>query len=56
VTSEVSDVAEQGRGEIRVMAWRAWKWAERQATAVRDLFADETPDDESPSTDDGVQT
>lgn len=56
VSSEVSDVAEQGRGEIRVMAWRAWKWAERQAAAVRDLFADDGPDDESSSSDTGVQT
>jgi anti-sigma factor RsiW len=46
VTSEVSEVAEHGRGEVRVMLWRAWKWAERQATAVRDLV---NPDDSDPS-------
>ena len=47
VTTEVSEVAEQGRGEVRVMLWRAWKWAERQATAVRGLFDGDDPDSSS---------
>jgi predicted anti-sigma-YlaC factor YlaD len=37
VSSEVSGVAEQGRGEVRVMLWRAWRWTERQLTAVAEL-------------------
>jgi predicted anti-sigma-YlaC factor YlaD len=49
VTSEVSEVAEQGRGEARVMLWRAWKWAERQAASVRDLVRpDDSGDTSSP--------
>ena len=53
VTSEVSEVAAQGRGEVRVMLWRAWKWTERQATAVRDLFDD---DDGESTTEQGAPT
>ena len=35
VSTEVSDVAEHGRGEARIMLWRAWKWGERKVEAVR---------------------
>ncbi len=46
ITEEVSDVAVQGRGELRVMLWRLWKWGERKADAVRDLVAgDDQPTD-----------
>ena len=39
VTAEVSDVAEQGRGEARIMLWRVWKWGERKVEAVRDFVS-----------------
>jgi predicted anti-sigma-YlaC factor YlaD len=41
VTSEVAGVAEQGRGEVRVMLWRVWKWGENKVDAARAYF---TPD------------
>ena len=51
VTEQAAAVAEDGRGEIRVMLWRALQWGERQAAAVRDLagelFSDESPDAEA---------
>lgn len=55
VTAEVSEAAAHGRGEIRVMVWRAWQWAERQAIAVRDLFDDSDPET-PPSSDQGAET
>jgi predicted anti-sigma-YlaC factor YlaD len=46
VSAEVSDVAEQGRGEARVMLWRIWKWGERKVEAVREFVSrDESNDD-----------
>jgi hypothetical protein len=39
VSSEVSDVAEQGRGEARIMLWRLWKWGERKIEAVREFVS-----------------
>jgi predicted anti-sigma-YlaC factor YlaD len=39
VTTEVSEVAEQGRGEARIMLWRVWKWGERKVEAVRDFVS-----------------
>ena len=49
VTSEVTEVAAEGRGELRVMAWRAWNWGNRQLDAVREMLqsAEERPDSES---------
>jgi anti-sigma factor RsiW len=49
VSSEVAEVAQQGRGEIRVMLWRVWKWGENKADAVRSYFAadEKQTDDES---------
>jgi anti-sigma factor RsiW len=38
VSSEVSGVAEEGRGELRVMAWRVWNWGNRQLEAARELL------------------
>lgn len=55
VTNEVSEVAEQGKGEIRVMLWRAWKWTERQATAVRDLVQPDGSGD-TPGPDQGAES
>jgi predicted anti-sigma-YlaC factor YlaD len=37
VTTEVNEVAEHGRGELRVMMWRAWQWADQKIDAVRSL-------------------
>ena len=39
VSTEVSGVAESGRGEVRIMLWRAWKWGERKVEAVRDFVS-----------------
>ncbi|MBD3853671.1 MAG: zf-HC2 domain-containing protein [Acidobacteria bacterium] len=47
VTAEVSDVAEQGRGEARIMLWRAWKWGERKVEAVRDFVSKSDEQDDS---------
>jgi len=38
VSSEVTGVAEEGRGELRVMAWRVWNWGNRQLEAARELL------------------
>ena len=48
VSSEVSDAAEDGKGEIRVMIWRAWQWAERQLSAVTGLVQGGDAGDEAP--------
>ncbi len=57
VSEEVTGVAEQGRGEVRVMVWRAWKWGERKVEAVRNFVAkDNTTNDpgtETPATTEG---
>ena len=48
VTTEVAEVAQQGRGEVRVMMWRVWKWGENKAETVRSYFSGdekETDDD-----------
>lgn len=37
VTTEVEQVAEQGRGEARIALWRIWKWGEKKVDAVRDF-------------------
>jgi predicted anti-sigma-YlaC factor YlaD len=47
VSAEVSDVAEQGRGEARIMLWRVWKWGERKVEAVRDFVSKDDADDDS---------
>ena len=38
VTSEVTDVAKEGRGELRVMLWRTWQWGSDRVAAVRELL------------------
>jgi predicted anti-sigma-YlaC factor YlaD len=38
VTEEVGVVAEEGRGELRVMMWRAWRWGNSQVAAIRDML------------------
>jgi predicted anti-sigma-YlaC factor YlaD len=47
VSSEVSEVAESGRGEARVMLWRVWKWGERKIEAVRDFVTKDDGNDDS---------
>ena len=39
VSTEVGEVAESGKGEVRIMLWRMWKWGERKVEAVRDFVA-----------------
>ncbi len=34
VSVEVAEVAREGRGEARVIMWRAWQWSSRKARAV----------------------
>jgi len=46
VAAEVVEVADQGRGEARMMLWRVWKWGERKAEAVRGFLTKETEDAE----------
>ncbi len=41
VTSGVSEVAEESRGELRVMIWRAWQWGNRRFEMVRNLLQPE---------------
>jgi len=47
VTEEVTIVAEEGRGELRVMMWRAWQWGNRQVTAIQQMLS---PDRETSAT------
>jgi predicted anti-sigma-YlaC factor YlaD len=49
VTAEVGEVAEHGRGEARIMLWRAWKWGERKVEAVRDFVTGNDSDTENKS-------
>jgi len=49
VTTEVSDVAEHGRGEARIMLWRLWKWGERKVEAVREFVGRDEPESETTS-------
>jgi predicted anti-sigma-YlaC factor YlaD len=46
VSTEVSEVAVQGRGEARIMLWRAWKWGERKVEAVRNFVSRDEKADE----------
>jgi predicted anti-sigma-YlaC factor YlaD len=39
VTEEVNLVAEEGRGELRVMMWRAWRWGNRQVATIREVLS-----------------
>jgi len=55
VTQEVSEVTADGRGEARVMMWRAWRFLERQATLVRDaLHLSDNSDHDTASPDKGA--
>ncbi len=47
VSSEVSEAAQQGRGELRVMMWRLWKWGENKVEAVRDFIGGSDDDDDT---------
>ena len=46
VSTEVSGVAESGRGEARIILWRVWKWGERKVEAVRDFVSSDEKNDE----------
>ena len=56
VTTEVAEVAQQGRGEVRVMLWRVWKWGENKAEAVRSYFSgdDKETEDDATTADDAA--
>jgi predicted anti-sigma-YlaC factor YlaD len=47
VSTEVSGVAESGRGEARIMLWRVWKWGERKVEAVRDFVSKDEKENET---------
>jgi predicted anti-sigma-YlaC factor YlaD len=47
VSTEVSEAAEEGRGEARIMLWRVWKWGERKVEAVRDFVSKSDEQDDS---------
>ena len=47
VSTEVSGVAESGRGEARIMLWRVWKWGERKVEAVRDYVTKDEEEDKT---------
>jgi hypothetical protein len=49
VSTEVGEVADHGRGEARIMLWRAWKWGERKVQAVRDFVNRDDPDTDTTS-------
>ena len=49
VSSEVSEVAAHGRGEVRVMLWRLWQWGESKVEAVRSLLGGDEDDDDQPA-------
>jgi anti-sigma factor RsiW len=49
VSSEVNVVAEEGRGELRVMAYRIWQWGSRQVAAARELLQPEQTTTDSAS-------
>jgi predicted anti-sigma-YlaC factor YlaD len=51
ISQEVSGVAQQGRGEARVMLWRLWKWGERKAEAVRDFVTGDESTEEASADD-----
>jgi predicted anti-sigma-YlaC factor YlaD len=51
--SEVSEVAEEGRGEARVLLWRAMRWGEARIDAVRGVIDRLTDDDTTQSADTG---
>ena len=47
VSTEVNGVAENGRGEARIILWRVWKWGERKVEAVRDFVSKDDTEDNS---------
>ena len=55
VGTEVSTVAETGRGEARIILWRAWKWGEKKVDALLGFLdrTDDTEDTPNESPDDG---
>ncbi|MCP4896474.1 MAG: hypothetical protein GY906_05815 [bacterium] len=45
VTVGMTEVAEEGRGEARMMLWKAWNWGNRQVNAVKDIVGQLTDED-----------
>ena len=56
VTTEVAEAAQQGRGEVRVMLWRVWKWGENKVETVRTYLTGNEQDsnDDENAADDGA--
>jgi len=56
VTTEVAEAAQQGRGEVRVMLWRVWKWGENKVETVRSYLTGNEQDsnDDENAADDGA--
>jgi predicted anti-sigma-YlaC factor YlaD len=55
VASGVSEAALEGRGEARVILWRAWQWTNRQIEAAQQLVS-ELSDDTDSEEEQGGQT
>jgi predicted anti-sigma-YlaC factor YlaD len=41
VSDSVNQVATSGRGELRVMIWRAWRWGKTQLESLKQLLEDQ---------------
>jgi len=56
VTTEVAEAAQQGRGEVRVMLWRVWKWGEDKVETVRSYLTgnEQDSDNDENAADDGA--
>jgi hypothetical protein len=56
VTTEVAEAAQQGRGEVRVILWRVWKWGENKVETVRSYLTGNEQDsnDDENVADDGA--
>lgn len=55
VSEEVAEVTDDGRGELRVMLWRAWTWTRSTADTARELLSNLENDTDS-NPDQGDQT
>lgn len=49
VSDGVTEVASSGRGELRVMIWRAWRWGKTQLDSLKELLDDkDSPQSQAP--------
>jgi hypothetical protein len=55
VTTEVNQAAEQGRGEIKVMLWRAWQWTGRSIDAIENFVRSDRSETDHPESHSAVE-